>query len=78
MKTTLLAAVAAIGLGVTSAFAANIPSNGGYMYPDHWGDKAPQQVSAAVPAESNGASLGVYATQSGQGTWLFPPTPYGN
>ena len=76
MKTTLLAAVAALGLGVAPACAADMQSNGGYTYPDFWGTEAVQQAPVAkAPAQSNGAAIGVYATHSGGGTWLFPPTP---
>jgi hypothetical protein len=76
MKTTLLAAVAALGLGVAPAFAADMQSNGGYTYPDFWGTETVQQAPAAkAPAQSNGATVGTYATQSVQGTWLFPPDP---
>ena len=76
MKITLLAAVAAIGLGVAPAFAADLSSNSGYMYPNFWGDSAAQQAPTAnAPAQSNGATIGTYATQSSHGTWLFPPNP---
>ena len=79
MKTTLLAAVAAVGLSIAPAFAADMQSNSGYMYPNFWGTEAAQQAPAAkAPAQSNGATIGVYATQSGQGTWLFPPNPNGD
>jgi hypothetical protein len=78
MKTTLLAAVAAVGLGIGPAFAAD--SNSGYAYPDFWGTDAAQQAPAAnVPAQANSATVGTYATQSSQeGTWLFPPSPNGD
>ncbi len=74
MKTALLTAVVAIGLGITPAFAAN---NSGYAYPNFWGTQpAAQQVPTAnAPAQWNGATIDTYATQSSQGTWLFPPTP---
>ena len=78
MKTTLLAAVAAIGFGIAPAFAADLSSNSGYEYPDAWGTETAQQVPAAkAQAQSNGATVGTYATQSSQGTWLFPPNPNG-
>jgi hypothetical protein len=79
MKTTLLAAVAAVGLGIAPVFAADMQSNSGYMYPNFWGTATAQQApSAKAPAQSNGATIGVYATQSGRGTWLFPPNPNGD
>jgi hypothetical protein len=74
MRTTLLAAVVATGLGIAPAFADNAS---GYVYPNFWGDTAQQQVPAAqAPTHSSsGASIGAYVTQSSHGTWLFPPNP---
>ena len=78
MKTTLLAAVAAVGLSIAPAFAADMGSNSGYMYPDYWGTETAQQAPAAKPvAQSDAATVGTYVTQSSQGTWLFPPNPNG-
>lgn len=78
MKTTLLAAVAAMGLGIAPAFAADMQSNSGYVFPNFWGTAAVQQAPAAkAPAQSQGSSIGTYTTQSSQGTWLFPPNPNG-
>ena len=76
MRTMLLAAVTALGLGVPPAFAADVQSNSGYMYPNFWGTEATQQAPAAkAPAQSSGETIGVYVTQSSHGTWLFPPNP---
>src|SRR5690348_9703249 len=77
MKITLLAAVATLGLGVAPAFAADLQSNGGYTYPDFWGTETVQQQAPAAKAlaQPNGTAIGVYATQSSHGTWLFPPDP---
>ena len=59
MKITLLAAVAALGLGVAPAFAADMQSNGGYTHPDFWGTETVQQAPAAkAPAQSNGTAIG--------------------
>jgi hypothetical protein len=78
MKTTLLAAVAAVGFGITPAFAAELSSNSGYVYPDFWGTETAQQLPAAkAQTQSDGAAIGTYVTQSGQGTWLFPPNSNG-
>jgi hypothetical protein len=78
MKTMLLAAVAAVGLGITPAFAADMQSNSGYTYPDFWGAEAAQQAPVAeTPVQSIGATIGTYVTQSSQSTWLFPPNPNG-
>ena len=76
MRTKLLAAVAALGLGIAPAFAADLSSNSGYAYPNFWGtETAQQQAPAKASAQSSGATIGVYATQSSHGTWLFPPNP---
>ena len=77
MKTTVIAAVAALGLGIAPAFAADMQSNSGYAYPNFWGTNTAQQQAPAAktPAQTSGSSIGVYATQSGHGTWLFPPNP---
>ena len=77
MRNMLLAAVTALGLGVAPAFAADVQSNSGYVYPNFWGTEAAQQQAPAAkaPAQSSGATIGVYATQSSHGTWLFPPNP---
>ena len=74
MKTTFLATVAAIGLSIAPAFAADMQSNSGYMYPNFWGDQTAQRAPTAnAPAQSNGATIGIYTTRSSHGTWLFPP-----
>jgi hypothetical protein len=76
MRTTLLAAVAALGLVAAPAFAADQASNSGYMYPNFWGAQTAQRApTAKVPAQSNDATIGIYTTQSSRGTWLFPPNP---
>ena len=76
MKTLMLAAILSFGVG--SAFAADAPQNG-YVFPDFWGTDATQQVPATdAPAVTNGAAVGVFATQPGRHvTYLFPPNPYG-
>jgi len=74
MRIKLLAAVAAFGLSVAPAFAAE--SDSGYVFPDFWGSKAAaaqQPVVGNAPAQANGPTTSVYVTQSGYGTWLFPP-----
>ena len=72
MRIKLLATVAALGLSAAPAFAAENAS--GYVFPDFWGTEAAQQPAAAkAPAQANGPSTSVYVTQSGYGTWLFPP-----
>jgi hypothetical protein len=72
MRMKLLAAVAALGLGVAPAFAAENAS--GYEFPNFWGTEAAQQSSAGKPAaQANGPTTSIYVTQSSHGTWLFPP-----
>jgi len=72
MRITLLAAVAALGLGVAPAFAAENAS--GYVFPDFWGTEAAQQpVAGTAPVQAKGPTTGIFATQSSHGTWLFPP-----
>jgi hypothetical protein len=78
MRTTLLAAVAALGLVAAPAFAADQASNSGYMYPNFWGDQTAERAPTGnAPAQSNGATIGIYTTRSSHGTWLFPPNPNG-
>jgi hypothetical protein len=74
MRTKLLAAVAALGLSVAPAFAADNAS--GYVFSDFWGTEAAQQSPAGkAPVQANGPTTGIYVTQSSHGTWLFPPNP---
>lgn len=77
MKTMLLAAAAVLTLGVGSAFAQSSPSAGGYVYPNFWGQDYSQPVAKGQSVtQSNGNSVGMYATHSrNAGTWLFPPNP---
>jgi hypothetical protein len=77
MKTMLLAAAAALSLGVGSAYA---DSEGGTI-PNSWFTELPgvapslpvQQVPSAVAANQNGAVTHVYVTGSNRTTSLFPP-----
>jgi hypothetical protein len=73
MKTMLLAAAAALSLGVGSAYAGESGTqSGGYVYP---GYQFPAQKAPSVPTTApNGQTVQTYVTQSGRGTWLFPPT----
>jgi hypothetical protein len=74
---TLLAAVAALGLGIAPALAAGPSNSNGYEFPDFWGDAPAQQTTTAhAPNQAGGASVGTYDTQTSHGTWLFPPNPY--
>jgi hypothetical protein len=73
---TLLAAVATFGLGIAPALAAGPSNSNGYEFPDFWGD-APAQETATphAPSQAGGAAVGTYVTQTGHGTFLFPPNP---
>jgi hypothetical protein len=80
MKTMLLAAAAALSLGIGSAYAGDGQGPaGGYVFP---GYVIPGSVYAgaqtpSAPAAQNGqAQTHAYVTRSqSQGTWLFPPNP---
>jgi hypothetical protein len=78
-STTLLAAVTVLGLGVAPAFAANVNDASGYAFPGFWGAPSAQPQAPSAPAanRTDGPTVGVYSTQSGHGTWLFPPNPNG-
>ena len=80
MKTTLLAAGAAVGLDIAPASAADMPKNSGYVYPDFWGGAALQQAptTKAPPAQSNSATIGTYTTRSSPTALdCFPLRPTG-
>jgi hypothetical protein len=82
MKTMLLAAAAALSLGIGSVYAADGQGPaGGYVYP---GYIAPGSVYAGVPTPvqntprvataQNGRATHIYGTHSqSDGIWLFPP-----
>ena len=76
MKTTLLAAAAALSLGIGSAYA---DSEGGQIANTKFTEipgflaQAPAQNAPAVATAQNGRAAQTYVTQSGRGTWLFPP-----
>lgn len=78
-STMLLAAVTALGLGIAPAVAADANSASvasGYVYPGFWGTASVHAApSAAAPTQSDGSAIGTYATETGHGTWLFPPDP---
>jgi hypothetical protein len=76
MKTMLLAAAAALSLGVGSAYA-NESESGGYVYPNY---QFPTHNAPPAAAAQNGQGTGTYVTQSqtlNHGTWLFPPDQFG-
>jgi hypothetical protein len=74
MKTMLLAATAALSLGIGSAYA----SEGGQVantfftsLPGVIAQAPVQNAPAAVATAQNGQAVRAYATQSSHGTWLF-------
>jgi hypothetical protein len=71
MKTMLLAAAAALSLGVGSAYAAESGGQpGGYVYPDY---QFPTQSAPSAATAQSGQAVHTYATHSQNlGTWLFP------
>ena len=81
MKTTLLAAAAALSLGVGSAYANDSQGQaGGYAHPDYVFPAAVSGgVQAPAQAERNGQAVHTFVTRSAnQGTWLFAPAQGGN
>ena len=79
MKTMLLAAAAALSLGIGSAYA---DSEGGQspitqftQIPGVLAQAPAQNASAVATAQNgqNGQAVRAYVTQSSHGTWLFPP-----
>jgi hypothetical protein len=75
MKNMLLAAAAALSLGIGSAYA----SEGGPVANTFFTSlpgviaQAPAQNAPAVATAQNGQAVHTYVTQSSHGTWLFPP-----
>jgi hypothetical protein len=74
MKTMILAAAAALSLGVSSAYAGESGAqSGGYVYP---GYQFPAQNAPSVPTTApNDQVVHTFVTQSSHGTWLFAPNP---
>jgi hypothetical protein len=73
MKTMLLAAAAALSLGIGSAYAdgGDGPQTNFYTLPN--AAQAPAQNAPADATAQNGQAIHTYVTQSSHGTWLFPP-----
>ena len=80
MKTMLLAAAAALSLGIGSAYA---DSEGGQVANTRFTSvpgflaQAPAQNAPAVATAQNRQAVRAYVTQSSHGTWLFPPNDGG-
>ena len=77
MKTMILAAAAALSLGIGSAYA---DSEGGQVANTQFTNipgfvaQAPVQNAPAVATAQNGQAVRTYVTQSSHGTWLYAPT----
>jgi hypothetical protein len=65
MKTMLLAAAAALSLGVSSAYACN---GDGPVSNTQFTEK-----NAPAAASMQNGRMHTYLTNSGRGTWLLPP-----
>ena len=76
MKTMMLAAVAALSLASTAAFANEGGPEANTLFTEIPGviAQAPVQNAPAVATAQNGQAVQTYVTQSGRGTWLFPPS----
>ena len=74
MRTMLLAAAAALSLGIGSAYA---DSEGGQNNLTQFSQtpgflaQAPAQNAPAVATAQNGQAVRAYVTQANHGTWLF-------
>ncbi len=76
MKTMLLAAAAALSLGIGSAYAGDGEGpHANTLFTSLPGviAQAPVQNAPAVATAQNGQAIHTYVTQSSRGTWLFPP-----
>jgi hypothetical protein len=73
MKITLLAAAAALSLGVGSAYADGGVPPGNTMFTQFPGVLATTPRASAVAPMANGSVTQNYVTRTDHGTWLFPP-----
>jgi hypothetical protein len=76
MKTMLLAAAAALSLGISAAYAdgGDGPiANTRFTELPRVIAQAPVQNAPAIATARNGQAIGTYVTNSSHGTWLFPP-----
>ncbi len=78
MKTMILAAAAALSLGVGSAYAGDGEGPAANtQFTEIPGVVAQAQVpnAPAVATAQNGRAVSTFVTQSNHGTWLFAPNP---
>ena len=76
MKTMLLAAAAALSLGISAAYAdgGDGPiANTRFTELPRVIAQAPVQNAPAIATARNGQAIGTYVTNSDHGTWLFAP-----
>jgi hypothetical protein len=81
MKTMFLAAAAAFSIGIGSAYAGEgegTIANTQFTSIPGVVAQPPAQVAPAVATAQNGQVVQAYVTQSGRGTWPFPPNQNGN
>ena len=80
MKTMIIAAAAALSLGIGSAYA---DSEGGQVANTQFTElagavsQAPVQNAPAVATAQNGQAVRAYVANSSRGTWLFAPNENG-
>jgi hypothetical protein len=81
MKTMMIAAAAALSLGVGSAYA---DSEGGQVANTQFTElpgvvsQAPVQNAPTVATAQNGQAVHAYVANSSRGTWLFQPNQNGD
>jgi hypothetical protein len=81
MKTMIIAAAAALSLGVGSAYA---DSEGGQVASTQFTElpgvvsQAPVQNAPAIAKAQNGQAVHAYVANSSRGTWLFQPNQNGD
>ncbi len=81
MKTMIIAAAAALSLGVGSAYA---DSEGGQIANTQFTEtpgflaQAPVQNAPPVATAQNGQAIHAYVSNSSRGTWLFQPSQNGD
>ena len=74
MKTMLLAAAAALSLGIGSAYADSVRWHDRQYLLHPTSRRGPQTPAQNVPAAATAqGGAHAYVTQSSHGTWLFPP-----
>lgn len=76
MKLLLRAAVSVFSMGIASAYANEGGPAANTLFTDIPGviAQAPVQNAPAFATAQSGQAVQTYATQSGRGTWLFPPS----